>query len=141
MRRYLIIHCIKSLKDIFVAQKTHFAEKSDMTVMNRWNAYTAGIEPFFRIEKHLKSCFAQIQDYQLFLEHKDHSYCVVSGDYDDVVSADTNNWPGVADTKDSGDDPDNSSDDDDDEDDYHPTNSNSDCDDDDDDDDEADSDK
>ena len=93
MRRYLIIQRIKSLKDMFVVQAAHIAEEVDMTVENRWSAYTEGHCQFHRKEQQLSKCFAAIEDYQLVLEHKDNTYGVVSGDLDGVVSAGTNHWP------------------------------------------------
>ena len=98
MRRYLIINCIKSLKDMFVAQAAHIVEYDDMTVENRWEAYTTGCGHFPRNkgQQQLMRCFGQIEDYQLVLEPTDKSYRVVSGKFDDVVSANTTHWPGVA---------------------------------------------
>ena len=98
MRRYLIINCIKSLKDMFVAQAAHIVEYDDMTVENRWEAYTTGCGHFYRNkgQQHLMRCFGNIEDYQLVLEHTDKSYGVVSGEFDNVVSAATTHWPVVA---------------------------------------------
>ena len=100
MRRYLIIQCIKPLKDMFVAQAAHIVEDDDMTVENRWEAYTTGCGHFPRNkgQQQLMRCFGNIEDYQLVLEHTDKSYRVVSGKFDDVVSANTTHWPGVAPT-------------------------------------------
>ena len=100
MRRYLIIQCIKPLKDMFVAQAAHIVEYDDMTVENRWEAYTTGCGHFPRNkgQQQLMRCFGNIEDYQLVLEHTDKSYRVVSGKFDDVVSAATTPWPGVAPT-------------------------------------------
>ena len=49
-------------------------------------------------QQQLMRCFGNIEDYQLVLEHTDKSYRVVSGKFDDVVSANTTHWPGVAPT-------------------------------------------
>jgi hypothetical protein len=100
VRRYLIIQCIKQLKDMFVAQAAHIVEYDDMTVENRWEAYTTGCGHFPRNkgQQQLMRCFGNIEDYQLVLEPTDKSYRVVSGKFDDVVSADTTPWPGVAPT-------------------------------------------
>ena len=100
MGRYLIIQCIKPLKDMFVAQAAHIVEYDDMTVENRWKAYTTGLGHFYRKkdQQQLMRCFGNIEDYQLVLEPTYKSYRVVSGKFDDVVSADTTPWPGVAPT-------------------------------------------
>jgi hypothetical protein len=97
VRRYLIIHCIKSLEDMFVAQAALIAKEDDMTLENRWNAYTKGRGRFYRKpdQQQLMRCFVAIDNYQLVLEHTDKSYGVVSGEFDNVVSADTTHWPGV----------------------------------------------